>query len=289
MTALPGSLQFQKMEGCGNSFVVLQSQPSDLLFWQARANRICHPGWGIGSDGLLVVLPSSTHDFRVAMFNPDGSEMGMCGNGIRCVTRFVIRQSLWTRGAEEIRYDVEGRSVSCSSADGGDSIRVNMGSPSFDPAQLPLSTSHELMNYPVKVSDREFHLTAVSMGNPHAVIFLPAVDELLCRTYGPPLEVHPLFPRRANIEFARIDSPEKITVFVWERGAGMTLACGTGACATVVAAARQGLTGSSAQVVLPGGSVEVEWDTVRDIVYLAGPARDVAHGEFSRQFLENRI
>jgi diaminopimelate epimerase len=235
----------------------------------------------------MVILPSGTHDFRVAMYNPDGSAMGMCGNGIRCVTRFVIDQKMWGGEERAISFDVEGRTVSCEAREGGAYVRVDMGEPTFDPRRIPLARESELVEGEIKIDSRVFLATAVSMGNPHCVMYVDTDTRALALEVGPRLEHHEWFPERCNVMFSRVLGRERIRVDPWERGAGATLACGTGACAAVVAGARIGACERRTVVELPGGEVEIDWSEKNGHVYLTGPAREIAKGEFTVEFLNS--
>lgn len=275
-------IPFVRLQGCGNNFTVIGdlkkrfvSSQKDLI---AATRKLQDKAFGLGGDGVMIILPGITTDFEVAMHNPDGSLMGMCGNGIRCVVRYLGLEGLLPQG-REISFLVEGRKILCATEDEGRSVRVNMGAPSFDPQRLPLSLPRECVQEPLLVNDFSCTFTGVSMGNPHAVIFVPDVQEIPFYEAGPLIENHKLFPRRTNVEFAQVLNRSEIKVRVWERGAGETLACGTGACATLVAAERLGLTGSKAQIHLPGGTLGVEYIKERDTVYLTGPAQEIARGE----------
>ena len=217
------------------------------------------------------------------MVNPDGSPMGMCGNGIRCVSRFVHKRKMVAAQTKELRFLVEGRLIECSLLE-NDRVRVNLGSPSFDPRVVPLDRESPLLNSEIGVEGFEGCASAVSVGNPHCVIFVERVDEIPLTELGPRLEHHPLFPRRTNVEFVQVLSPTQIKVRVWERGAGVTLACGTGACASVIAGCRIGKCNATSQVDLPGGSLVVAWDQKCNQVFLEGGTRVIAVGELSDEF-----
>lgn len=280
---------FMKLQGTCNSFVILALEDcaADLDF-SACARQWCSVGLGLGTDGLLVLgsAPSGKDASRpVYMFNPDGSLMGMCGNGIRCITRFEILRDGLDTGVWR-NYEVEGRRISCRASDAGRWVEVNMGVPSFAPEVIP--TARTLRNTPLMIEGIElpFLVSGVSMGNPHCVVMevppslvgVLSIKELAL-THGPALEIHPDFPKKANVEFVGILEPKLMQVAVWERGAGFTQACGTGACAAVVAHAREGRCDRSVRVRLPGGEVDVSWDENTDSVFLSGPVGDIARGE----------
>jgi diaminopimelate epimerase len=281
--------QFIRLHGCGNSFIVVFDGEAADFDWRAASARLLDPHFGLGTDGLMVVSPARGADFEVRMFNPDGSPMGMCGNGIRCVTRALFLEGLAPGEEREIAFVVEGRRVVCLPLDEGRMVRVDMGAPSFAPADLPVVSDKEWIDREISVSpagQRPFTMaaTCVSMGNPHCVMFPPDLSAIDLNVLGPAIERAPIFPQRSNVEFVEVRSPERLRVRVWERGAGATLACGTGACASLVAAARTGRSGRRAKVELPGGELEIEW--LADRVLMTGPARDVCRGTFSPEFLK---
>ncbi|MCO6429539.1 MAG: diaminopimelate epimerase [Deltaproteobacteria bacterium] len=273
-------LEFIKMQGCGNNFVVTSDFRTPALPWDRLTIGLMDRNFGIGGDGVMVLRPanSSKYDFEVLMYNPDGSPMGMCGNGIRCVARFAMLNELIPPGREVIHFLVEGRDIACALRDGGNSVMVDMGPPAFEPEAIPVRSDQPVVNEKISLAGQDFTVSCVSMGNPHCVIFVPDVEKVDLLALGPKIENDPFFPKRTNVEFVQVRSPKELVVRVWERGAGATLACGTAACAVIVAASKTGRTDSSATVILPGGSVEVEWDQGRNTVYLTGPAKEVFFG-----------
>ena len=277
-------LDFLKMEGCGNNFIVTHRATLDLNLG-AIAPKLTDPHFGAGGDGILVLLPSETHDCEVVMVNPDGSMMGMCGNGIRCVARYAVIKGLISEGTTHFRAVVEGREIVCELFDEGRRVRVNMGPPSFTPGTVPISLSQELIEGAIELDGRRFMGTALSMGNPHLVIFTKDVGGIDLQDLGPALEHHPLFPSRTNVEFVEVVGPDRLRMRVWERGAGPTLACGTGACAVLVAAALSGRTSHHSVVELPGGELLVEWERGSGDVFLTGPAREIYSGVFEDELL----
>lgn len=273
-------MQFTKLHGCGNSFIVSQiSSAAEAQHWRERAAKLCRPHFGVGADGILLpVVPTQgleDRPIKVVMINPDGSLMGMCGNGIRCVMRYLfIKDILSANFSSMLRFDVEGRMISTSSSDAGRSVRVGMGAASIEQA------NGELLSIKLE-SGEEFSGLPISMGNPHFVIFSDrflTAQEL--SRIGSAIEHHPTFPGRTNVEFVRIESDGALTVQVWERGAGATLACGTGACASMVAAALTSRCGKLATVHMPGGDLTVEWGGEGEEVYLTGPTEVIFSGVF---------
>ena len=279
--------RFTKMHGIGNDFVVIDAHyralPEDTLPEISR--RLCHRKFGIGADGLILILDSDSADFRMRMFNPDGSEPEMCGNGIRCFAKYVHDHGLTSdrritveTGAGILPLDLQ------VSEHRVDSVRVDMGPPYLRRDEIPMggSGSSPVIGEHIVVDGTDFALTAVSMGNPHAVIFTDDAAAIPLDRVGPRIETHPLFPARANVHFVQVQSTEEITMRTWERGAGATLACGTGACASVVAAILNGRTGRRVLAHLPGGDLLVEW-TEDNHVYMTGPAVEVFEGEIDLQ------
>lgn len=261
------------MHGLGNDFVVLVPAQTGDQDWPDLARRMCDRHFGIGADGILLVLPSALADFRMRMFNPDGSEAEMCGNGIRCFGKFVLENGYWSSpeltvdtlaGLQRLRLHVQNGKV--------DSVEVDMGLP-----QAP-ATDQRLV---IRVNGEDLALTQVSMGNPHAVAFLETpVQDYPLTTIGPLVEKDPAFPHRTNFEIVSVLSRDSIRVRVWERGAGITLACGTGACAAAVAARLRGHTDESVIVQLPGGDLRITWPGPEKSVLMTGPATTVFTGDW---------
>ncbi|HHV63895.1 MAG TPA: diaminopimelate epimerase [Peptococcaceae bacterium] len=273
-------MDFIKMHGLGNDFICLDHFvfPSEMDYGEL-ARRLCHRQFGIGADGLIVVLPSSQADARMRIFNPDGSEPEMCGNGIRCFARYIYdagyvpKEELSVEtlaGILTVKLKLEGKKVQC--------VTVNMGEPCLDPAKIPVLTGSALaVEKEIEVAGRKLTFTGVSMGNPHCVVFVKDFAQLDFKTLGPALENHSLFPKKTNVEFTRVDNRREITVKVWERGAGPTLACGTGACAAVVAAVLEGRTEREVTVHLPGGDLQIVWGENNQVL-MTGPAVYVFRG-----------
>ncbi|CAM4285644.1 diaminopimelate epimerase [Paenibacillus endophyticus] len=268
-------MNFTKMNGLGNDFVVIageQQLPADVA---DLAVRLCNRFFGIGADGLVYILPSEIADFRMRIINSDGSEAEQCGNAIRCVAKYVYDNGLTDKkeitietlgaGAQKVQLTVDNGEVA--------SVRVDMGEPILNGLQVPTTIDAErVIEHPIEVDGREFRFTAVSMGNPHCVIYVEDAASFDLNTWGPKLETHPLFPRKINVEFVTVNSRTHTDMRVWERGAGPTLACGTGACATVVASVLNGATDRTATVSLKGGDLLIEWNESDNHVYMSGPA-----------------
>ena len=286
-------MKFTKMQGIGNDYVyvngftqkVPQEQKPDLV------RRLSDRHFGIGGDGVIFINPAAEADFEMEMYNADGTRAEMCGNGIRCVGKFVYDKGLTDQtditvvSAGKVKYltlEVEKKSPS----DRGQvkRVRVNMGQPILEATQIPViapDTPNQVVNVPLQVGDREYRMTCVSMGNPHAVIFTDHVAELPLEKIGPDFENHERFPRRTNTEFVEIEDREHVFMRVWERGTGETLACGTGCCAVAVAGVLNGLTEDTVTVKLLGGELLIHWDREENIVYMTGPAVSVFEGEIA--------
>lgn len=269
-----------KMHGLGNDFICLDHFlfPPEMDYPET-ARRLCHRQFGVGGDGLIVILSSDKADARMRIFNPDGSEPEMCGNGIRCFARYIYDAGYVKKNCLTVETLAGILTVELNISDGRVmGITVNMGEPKLSPADIPVIAGSDLVvEKEIEVCGRQLTFTAVSMGNPHCVIFCKDFNKLDFETLGPALENHYLFPKKTNVEFVRVDSPYEITVKVWERGAGPTLACGTGACAAVVAGVLEGRTDRKVTVHLPGGDLFIEWYEDNQ-VYMTGPAAYVFRG-----------
>ena len=276
-------LRFTKMQGLGNDFVVFDGVRQQIEVDAAFAQRLADRRFGIGCDQILLVEPprSPDTDFYYRIFNADGSEVEQCGNGARCFARFVRDQGLSDRAvipvgtaAGAIRLYLE--------ADG--QVRVDMGAPVFTPSRLPFAADAETPDatYPLDIAGEIYQIGAVSMGNPHAVLLVDDVTTAPVATLGPLLEQHPRFSRRVNVGFMQIVTPAAIRLRVYERGAGETLACGTGACAAVVSGRQRGLLAERVQVTLPGGTLRIDWAGPGQSVWMTGPAVRVFDGEIER-------
>ncbi|HTN31300.1 MAG TPA: diaminopimelate epimerase [Pseudomonas sp.] len=270
-------LRFTKMHGLGNDFMVLDliSQHAHIQPKHAKAWGDRHTG--IGFDQLLIVEPPGDPDvdFRYRIFNADGSEVEQCGNGARCFARFVLDKRLTSK--RRIRVQTKSGVIELRVRSDGQ-ISVDMGAPRLAPAQIPFQAEAEALSYRVEVDGREVELAAISMGNPHAVLRVDNVDTAPVHELGPKLEQHPRFPQRVNVGFLQIIDRHQARLRVWERGAGETQACGTGACAAAVAAIRQGWMDSPVQLELPGGRLSIEWAGPGRPVIMTGPAMRVYEG-----------
>lgn len=276
---MKSGLFFVKMQATGNDFILADARDIERD-WSKLAKAMCHRHFGVGADGLILLLPSKIADFSMRMFNPDGSEAEACGNGLRCFFKYV-RENKFV-GSRELRIETSA-GVRIAQAE-GEKVRVGMGMPKFAPADIPLTATNfaaiPILDYAIEVAGKELKLDIVSMGNPHAVSFLSEpVDSFPLSEFGPGVENHPLFPQRANFEVANIISRNKIQARVWERGAGETLSCGSGACAIAVAAKLHNLIDDKADIILPGGTLTVDWDGEGE-VYLSGTAEVVFKGEW---------
>ncbi len=282
-------MHFTKMHGIGNDFVVVNCLGADggtlLAECRQQAVHLCDRRFGVGGDGVIAVLPGEAAPFAMRMFNPDGTEAEMCGNGIRCFAKFLSDRDL-TGGRSEIAVETGAGLLHLQTTPGPDgtaaTVRVDMGEPVLTPSQIPALLSGAetpIISAPLALADQTLHITAVSMGNPHAVVFVENVKDYPLEVIGPQVEHHPAFPRRTNTEFIEVVSGREIIFRVWERGAGATLACGTGACAAVVACVLNGKTGRSVLVHLPGGDLDIVWSEADNHVYMTGPAAEVFTGE----------
>jgi len=274
-------MEFTKMHGLGNDFIVVAGERALPDNAAELAVELCNRYFGIGADGLVYILPSEKADFRMRIVNSDGTEAEQCGNAIRCVAKYAYDNGLTDRTEMTIETLGAGvQQVRLTVADGkAATVRVDMGEPVLNGLLVPTTIDAEpVLAHPVEVDGREFRFTAVSMGNPHCVIYVDDAAGFDLQTWGPRLETHPLFPRKINVEFVTVKDRRHTEMRVWERGAGPTLACGTGACATVVASVLNGLTDRSATVSLKGGDLLIEWNEADNRVYMTGPAAEVFRG-----------
>jgi len=278
-----GQIPFVKMHGTGNDFVLIDARKRRIQDPARLAARMCHRHFGIGADGVIMILESTKADFRMRIFNPDGSEAEMCGNGIRCFAKYCYDAKLTRRKRFEIETGAGIKTVECTltKATVG-SVRVDMGEPVLQRERIPMTGPPGMViGEPLQLPDgTRFEITAISMGNPHAVIFVEELDNFPIAKYGPQVENHHLFPNRTNVEFVKIKNHREIIMRIWERGAGETLACGTGAAAAAVATVLNELTGRSIKVGVKGGTIKIEWRENDNHVYLTGPAVEVFRGEW---------
>ena len=276
-------MKFTKMQGLGNDYVYVNCFEEKIDNPPELARRISDRHFGVGSDGLIMINPSDRADFEMEMYNADGSRGEMCGNGIRCVAKYVYDYGLTDKtrisvetlaGIKYLDLTVENGKVSL--------VRVDMGRPILEPENIPVQAEgSRVVDEPLTVDGKEYRMTCVSMGNPHAVIFVDQdVRELPLEQIGPSFENHERFPKRINTEFARVLDRRTVEMRVWERGSGETLACGTGTCATAVACVLNGLTEDEITVHLLGGDLYIKWDREKDTVYMTGPAETVFDGEW---------
>jgi len=276
-------MDFIKLQATGNDFVLIDARRMKRD-WSALAKAMCHRNFGVGADGLLLILPSKAADFYMRMFNPDGSEAEACGNGLRCAARYAKESGL-ARGAE-IRIETPA-GIKRLQTRGRKSIQVAMGKPILAPSAIPVIVGRTgaratapVIDYPLAIGKMKLKITCVSIGNPHAVCFLEQpVDDFPLAEVGPKVERHSMFPNRVNFEIVNVISQSKLRARVWERGAGETLSCGTGACAIAVAARLKKLTDNPVDIILPGGTLTVDWDG-RGEVLLSGPAEVVFEGKW---------
>jgi diaminopimelate epimerase len=270
------NIPFTKMHGTGNDFIVVDCRFLALPDPAGFSERFCHRKFGIGADQVLLLYPSKTADFMMKIYNADGSEVEMCGNGIRCFAKYIWDRKL----SDKPVLEVETLAGIIRPERTGGLVGVDMGEPVLEPRKIPVNIQAKppVVDHQLGIKGRQFALTFVSMGNPHAVIFLEEdVKEFAVATYGPMIEHDPLFPKRTNVEFVNVVNRNEVIMRVWERGSGETLACGTGACATGVAAMIKGLVERRVTVKLLGGELIIEWaDNNR--VYMTGPATEVFEG-----------
>jgi len=266
-------MRFTKMHGLGNDFIVLDWRKNGVSNIGRLIKRISDRRFGIGFDQALVLRDSKTADFRMDIYNSDGARVEMCGNGVRCLASYI-----WARGlSRKPRLEIETLAGIIRPERKGKLVRVDMGEPVLDGRLIPAGMDGLIKDHPLSALDREFRVTCVSMGNPHCVIFVDDVDSFPVGKYGPVMETHAFFPKKANVEFVQVLGPRRIKMRAWERGSGETPACGTGASASAVASHLLGFTGRDVSVVLKGGVLEIEW--ARDgHIYMTGPAEEVFEG-----------
>ncbi len=267
-------INFTKMHGLGNDFIIIDDREERLAGLPGLSKRLCNRRFGIGADQLIIIRDSDMADFRMLIYNPDGSEAEMCGNGVRCFARYLLTGGITSN--EDLNIETKGGIIKTKVR--GGLVEVDMGEPRLEPEDIPVRLDGRVISHPLRVLDEDISITCVSMGNPHTVIFLKEVRAFPVDRFGPVIENHNLFPQRTNVEFARVVSEREIEMRVWERGAGETMACGTGACATLVAAVLNGLTHKRATVHLKGGDLDILWGEDNHI-YMTGPAEEVFVGE----------
>lgn len=275
-------MHFTKMHGIGNDYIYINCFEEVVRDPERLALVMSRQHFGIGADGIILIEPSDTADFGMRIFNSDGSEAEMCGNGTRCFAKYVYERGLTDKkeltletkgGLKRLWLDVEGGRVG--------RVKVDMGTPELDPRKIPVDLPGEMvLRHRLQIMGQMWFVTCVNMGNPHAVLFVRDPEVIDLPTIGPMIEHHPLFPRRTNVEFVRVISRNVLQMRVWERGAGETLACGTGACAALVAAVMAGLSDRTVQIKLTGGNLELHWNADDNHVYQSGPASFVFDGDW---------
>lgn len=280
------NIKFTKMHGTGNDFIMLNGMNSNKnIDYKNLARELCKRHFSVGADGIIIILPpeNKESDFRMRIFNADGSEAEMCGNGIRCFAHFVKANKLTEKN--KIKVETMAGLIIPEIIEfqpKKSKIKVNMGKPLFKSEQIPInldSTNPEIVeDYPLEIEKRIFNINCVSMGNPHSVIFNEDIEKLNIKKWGPKIENSSVFPEKTNVEFIKILNPSEIIMKVWERGSGITLACGTGACASVAAGINKGLLNSEVLVHLPGGDLIINWEGNNKNVYMSGPAVSVYEG-----------
>lgn len=276
-------MKFTKMHGIGNDYVYVNCFEESIKNPAEVSKFVSDRHFGIGSDGLILISPSAKADFRMNIYNADGSQAEMCGNGIRCVAKYVYDYGLTDKteisvetlaGIKYLKLQVEDGKVA--------TVEVNMGAPILEPKEIPVTVdANPVVDVPVEVKGRTYHMTCVSMGNPHAIIFMDNVKELDIEAIGPYFENHTVFPKRTNTEFVEVLDKNTVNMRVWERGSDETLACGTGACATTVACILNNKTEDEVTVHLLGGDLKIRWDREANQVYMTGPATVVFDGEIT--------
>ncbi|MBI5789457.1 MAG: diaminopimelate epimerase [Candidatus Schekmanbacteria bacterium] len=269
-------LSFVKMQGLGNDFVVLDGRGKTLARDMVKLSQhLCDRRLGIGADQLLILKESAIADFTMLIYNADGSQVQMCGNGIRCLARYIQEQGL----SDKTELVIETHAGIIKPRLIGDEVEVDMGEPVLEAGKIPVDLSGLVIDHLLPVADKTFPVTCVSMGNPHCVIFVENVRDFPVTRYGSLIENHPLFPQRTNVEFIEIINEHELKMRVWERGSGETPACGTGACASVVASVLRGKTQRKVTVNLPGGPLFIHWSKQDNRVYMRGPAVTVFSGQ----------
>jgi len=274
-------MKFTKMHGCGNDYVYVNLFEEKLDDPAEVSIKVSDRHFGIGSDGLITIGPSDKADFRMRIYNADGSEAEMCGNGIRCVAKYVYDHHLTDKTEITVETGAGVLTLQLFTENGKvQQVRVDMGEPILTPADIPVvADGDKVIDEPIEVGGKTWHMTCVSMGNPHAVVFVDDTANFPLETYGPLFENHERFPKRTNTEFVQIISPTEANMRVWERGSAETWACGTGTCACVMACILNGKTEDKVLVHLRGGDLTIEYDRSSNHVFMTGPATEVFSGE----------
>ncbi len=273
-------LRFTKMHGIGNDYVYVDCFAESVADAAALARHVSPRHTGIGSDGVILICPSDVADCRMEMYIADGSRGEMCGNGIRCVGMYVFDHGLVRKVTLRVATDAGIKVLRLQTHDGRvQAVTVDMGEPILDGPHIPVAAEGRVIDAPLQVDGRTYQVTCVSMGNPHCVTFVARVDGLPLTEIGPPFEHHPFFPKRVNTEFVQVVTRNELRMRVWERGSGETAACGTGACAVLVAAVLNDKAERRATIHLNGGDLEIEWNAADNHVLMTGPAEEVFSGE----------
>ena len=276
-------MRFTKMHGLGNDYVYVDCFCERVDDPSALARVVSDRHFGVGGDGLILIMPSDSCDVRMRMFNADGSEAQMCGNGVRCVAKYAYDHDLAKVNPMRVETLAGEKAIDLEIGDDGKvaAATVDMGEPILDPASIPVKfPSRRVIDATIQAVGREFNITCVSMGNPHATIYVDDVSAVDIERIGPALECHELFPERMNVHFVEVNSPSEVTMRTWERGSGITLACGTGASAVCVAGVLTGKSGRKILAHLPGGDLKLQWREDNNRVYMTGPAVEVFNGIF---------
>ena len=275
-------MKFTKMHGCGNDYIYVNGFEEDIDNPNEMAEKVSHVRFGIGSDGMVVIHPSVVADFKMKMYNADGSEGAMCGNAIRCVGKYVYDNKMTDKTNITVETKAGIKILELNVNDGKvDTVRVDMGAPILKPALIPVKFDGEdMINQPLCVNDKKYMVTCVSMGNPHCVTFVEDTKALDLEHIGPMFENHEVFPDRVNTEFVQVIDRQTVNMRVWERGSGETWACGTGACACVMACILNGHTDDRVTVHLVGGDLYIEYDREKNTIFMTGPAVVVCNGDF---------
>ncbi len=281
------NIDFVKMHGTGNDFIMLNKLDENISNPQEMAIKLCNRHTGIGGDGLIFILAAEnkSNDYKMRIFNSDGSEAEMCGNGIRCFAHYLLSENITSKKQLKIETKAGLIKPEIIKTEGSSSlVRVNMGNPQFKADKIPALINNNLEyinNYKLNIDNNIFKINCVSMGNPHTIIFTNNIKDINLTKWGKKIENHPMFPEKTNVEFVEIYDKSRIKVRVWERGAGITLACGTGACATVAAGVRNNILDKRVTVHLPGGDLFIDWSG--DNIYMTGPARSIFKGKTVQQ------
>ena len=275
-------MKFTKMHGCGNDYVYVNLFEEKIDNPAELSIKVSDRHFGIGSDGLITIGPSDVADFRMRIYNADGSEAEMCGNGIRCVAKYVYDHKMTDKTEISVESGAGIKYLTLFVEQGKvEQVRVDMGEPILEPAQIPvLAEGDKVVDEPIEVCGKKWNMTCVSMGNPHAVVFVDNVADFEIEKYGPHFEKHKRFPKRTNTEFVEIISREEINMRVWERGSDETWACGTGTCASVMACILNNRTDNKVLVHLRGGDLTIEYNEKTNHIFMTGPATEVFSGEY---------